>query len=78
VTAVVIAEGDDWEGLYIGGSLMIEGHHLDMVETIKTVLNVMPPVIANDVSRKWVDFDWIEEQGNLPSNIADVKWENEV
>jgi hypothetical protein len=76
MSVVVIAQGDDWEGLYVAGTLMAEGHQLDMLETFKVVLNTMPNIIANDISRRSVKFDWLEDRGTLPSNIVDVEWED--
>lgn len=78
MTAVVIAQGDDWEGLYIGGSLAVEGHSLDMVKTFKLILRTMPTIIAEDISTREVNLDWIEDQGRLPFSIDEVKWADEV
>jgi hypothetical protein len=74
MTSVVIAQGDDWVGLYIGGTLMMEGHHIEMETAFKVILNTMPKVVADDISTRWVDLDWLYEEGNLPNNIDDVKW----
>lgn len=75
MSSVIIAQGDDWQGLYIGGTLMAEGHEIDTVEMFKIILNTMPKVIADDISRRWVDLDWIADRGSLPQSIDDVKWE---
>lgn len=66
----VIARGDDWEGLYINGRLVTEGHSLKIEDILKEAQK-QPP--TNSAVR-WVDIDWLQERGDLPKAIAKVVW----
>lgn len=76
MTRIVVAYGDDWQGIYVDGSLLDEGHSLELVPMLKLALGVFNAV-PDDVSSRWVDLDWLDNQGSLPSNILDVKWETD-
>jgi hypothetical protein len=66
---LVIAYGDDWEGLYIDGQLQEEGHSISLYHFCKAV--------GIELTQKGVDTDWLENRGNLPSKISEVKFEDQ-
>lgn len=74
---VVFARGDDWEGLYLDGILVEEGHSIQPEEALRKILSHYPVnesfLQSNDVVVIDIDLDWIESQGSLPSVLSDVK-----
>lgn len=69
---VVQAMGDDWNGLFINGKLVMEDHHLKM----KDVQAAMKAAGALGVEIEFaeVDMDWMWEVGSFPSDISEVVW----
>ncbi len=65
VTVVTIVDGDDWEGLYIDGKL-IEEHHCVRTESVLQHLGIPCEMI-------YPDQNWLENRGNLPVRLEDVK-----
>lgn len=63
------ARGDDWNGLYLGDTLVVEGHRVEVRDVAHYAMQ------ADSFEEKWADLDWLGEQGNFPANIADVVWE---
>lgn len=70
MTMMTFARGDDWEGVYIDGALVTEGHSIDEVEAVRLAL--AHKVTA--VECKECDCNWLHEEGNLPNALTDVKW----
>ena len=62
---IVIVNGDDWKGIYIDGQLKYEGHSIRPMD-IFNVLDI-------DFKEFECDLEWLEEQGNLPKNLNEVK-----
>lgn len=73
VNNYVLADGDDWQGLYLNGNLVDEGHRLQLEE----VCGYM--VVDNPTSfeKRNVNLGWLNEVGLLPPNIDDVVFEEE-
>lgn len=73
---VVIAESPsgDWEGLYIKGKLFIEGHSISRYDFIKA-LEKAGVLKKNSIESYNVDEAWIEQVGQLPKKLEEVKWE---
>lgn len=69
MAVMVLVRADDWEGLYVDGKLVTEGHSIDLMEGI--VLAIEHKV--RGIRTVWCDIPWIRDQGNLPQNLADVK-----
>jgi hypothetical protein len=65
---IVIAYGDDWEGLYVDGVLAEEGHSISVHHFCKA--------LGIDLEQKAVDTDWLEKGGRLPDRFEDVKFED--
>jgi hypothetical protein len=62
---ITIVKGDDWHGLYKDGTLLVEGHKLTY-EDIADALGVK-------ITEKECDQEWLEDNGNLPKKLSDVK-----
>lgn len=58
-------DGDDWEGVYINGKLVTEGHHVRIDELLQ--------LLGIDGGQIYADDAWLAEQGSLPENLEDVK-----
>lgn len=62
---VVFVTADDWEGLYIDGQLVTEGHEVRRSELLR-ILGI-PHKELN------ADADWLAERGCFPTQLLDVK-----
>lgn len=67
---MTFAVGDDWSGVYIGDVLMREGHSVDPVDAAIMAIEFK----ASGVVMWGVDVKWLEDRGDLPANINDVRW----
>lgn len=65
IEKVTIVRADDWVGLYVNGRLAAEGHSL-------SEYHVLEALGINQESIE-CDQEWIEDMGNLPKNLKDVK-----
>lgn len=67
VTELVWVYDDDgeWEGYYLNCKLVIEGHWVDARQLLRA-LGIELKVIE-------CDGQWLEENGTLPGDLADVK-----
>lgn len=63
---------DDWEGMYIDGKLMKEGHIIDAYEALEIIREIG---MTFTLSMFNVDDDWLSEIGSLPENLGDVERE---
>ena len=62
---VTIVSCDDWVGLYLEGSLKLEGHSLPLRDVIELLVGEAP-------NRVEADADWIADRGSLPDSLAEV------
>jgi hypothetical protein len=62
---VTIVDGDDWEGLYVDGRLVTEGHRVSVTEALNAVGVSCEVVYADD--------HWLEEVGRLPDQLRKVR-----
>jgi hypothetical protein len=60
---------DNWEGLYVNGRLVAEGHSLDAREALEAV--------GWAVESRELDEEWITERGHLPDGIDRVRFAKE-
>ena len=60
---------DDWEGLYVDGKLVAQGHSLSL-ETWFRHLEV-------DVDSYGLDWDWMHRVGTLPANFEECEIDSE-
>jgi len=62
---VLVTNYDDWEGLYIDGKLVLEGHRVRRDEMF-TMLGI-------DYTEVEAAEGWLESRGTLPKNLSDVE-----
>ena len=65
IDEVVIVHGDDWVGVYVDGKLRYEGHSIRPEQLLELL-----GINCRDFE---CDLDWLEEEGNLPKDLKDVK-----
>ena len=73
MSAFVIAQADDWVGIYVDEVLIEEGHSVPLFAALKTALDTE----VESVEEKWVNQQWIELNGSLPRDMSDVVWEGD-
>lgn len=69
MSKLTLVRGDDWEGIYIDGKLVTEGHSHDTMEAIKLA-------IARGVTEAetmWANDAWLQDEGSLPRALHDVR-----
>jgi len=62
---LVIISGDDWEGIYIDGKLIDEGHSIDWRFVLK--------VLGYNISGTYIEDEEFWEIGNLPDKLEDLE-----
>jgi len=60
---IVLVSTDEWEGLYINGKNVDEGHSLSASQIVELLGGTI----------LYADEDWLIEQGYLPENLSEVK-----
>jgi hypothetical protein len=68
----IYARGDDWEGIYVDGALVLQDHSVSLNDFAMLVAPLGP--FHWKIQR--VDLDWLEYEGSLPMRIEDVKWDD--
>lgn len=63
-TATIIDNGDDWEGVYIDGKLIVQDHRINPKELLKQ--------LGYFVETLEPDYEWLDAQGYLPEDLSDV------
>lgn len=66
----IVGNDDDWEGLYVNGRLIVEGHSLDA----RDILDALRGKMLTDHESRICDRQWLHNHGNLPDDLARVKW----
>lgn len=69
---LVIVNGDDWEGLYINGVLVTEGHSISNRELAEAIIERLPRLNIS-YECKEADIDWLHDRGSLPEKLEKVK-----
>ena len=72
---LVLALGDDWEGLYIDGVLLLQGHSLQPIAVLQQALKPAFKLTDDDIEQRYVNLTWLEDRGDLPSSLTEVVWE---
>ena len=62
---VTFVDGDDWEGVYIDGKLVAEGHHVRIDELLQ--------LLGINGEQIYADDAWLADRGSLPQNLSEVK-----
>ena len=68
--ACIVSNDDDWDGLYINGKLVFEGHSIPNTE----LLDALKGKTLVGYERRTCDQAWLYDHGNLPDDLARVKW----
>ncbi len=61
---LLILTADDWEGLFIDGKLVTEGHSIPLYEFCE--------VLGIKVDFKEVDDEYMCEMGSFPQNLDEI------
>jgi hypothetical protein len=72
---VTFVDGDDWEGLYVDGQLVTQGHTVSLKEAAEVFMQAQP-VSAFDT--RFADTQWLSEVGQLPDKLRDVQFLGEA
>lgn len=67
---LTFVNGDDWQGLYLNGILMYEGHSIPSYaygDIINETVGGIQEYIALEV-----DYDWMTHNGVLPGYLSDI------
>lgn len=64
MSAVFVTNYNDWEGIYLDGKLVDQGHSLDLVQTLKR--------LGIDVRVVEPSHDWLMSRGRLPDTLDEV------
>jgi hypothetical protein len=79
----ILMKADDWEGLYINGTLVTEGHILNEGNdrsTYFTNLSISLDFNLLDMETAWVDpncEEKLKSDGSLPCSLVDVGYTKE-
>lgn len=69
---LVLAIAGDWEGLYIDGTCVTQGHSVSADEVLR-ILKDREVTIRSYYSKE-VNSAWIITLGDLPDELEDVVW----
>lgn len=72
---LVLAIAGDWEGLYIDGTCVTQGHSVSADEVL-CILKDREVTIRSYYSKE-VNSAWIIERGDLPDELEDVIWSDQ-
>jgi len=62
---VTFVDGDDWQGLYLNGKLVEEGHCVRVDDILRRLGIACEQIYADD--------QWLAKRGSLPENRNDIK-----
>ncbi len=65
--AIIVSNGDNWEGVYIDDKLISQDHSLRV--------DVILEALGYKIEDVLTEEGWLEDQGYLPENLEDVKIE---
>lgn len=77
---VLTTQSGDWEGLFIDGELISEGHNLGQGNSKKFWIDMSKKYdfLSEDIVEKELtdeDEEYMEDSGNFPNNISELKGE---
>jgi hypothetical protein len=61
---VTMVDGDDWEGFYVNGKLIEQGHRVPLANLFRELGLPFDTIFP--------DMDWLGRCGHLPKNLDDV------
>ena len=68
---VVLADGDDWQGLYVNGTLVTQ----DNLITVQDLCDLYD--FKGIIKEVYADVDWLSEVTVFPKKLEDVKLEED-
>ena len=80
----IIIESDDWEGLFINGKLVEEGHSLNQGESRIKYFKKISKIYNFDIENLYEfyieedDEDYLYKNGSFPLNINELKGNYEL
>lgn len=69
---VFVTNEDDWHGVYVDGYLVTDGRTIDF----SVLFDRLVGETISSTEWRVVDYDWMQEEGYLPSSLFDVKFRN--
>jgi hypothetical protein len=69
---ITLVNGDNWQGLYINEKLVMQDHSI----TGHDVMRLMLYQVFDNSETLYPDQDWLDNLGNYPTNLVDVRLEN--
>lgn len=63
---------DDWQGIYVNGDLKGEEHEIDLMESLTIIAEHWLSGDTLEVSKLYIDQDWIEDCGSFPRLFSDI------
>lgn len=66
---LVLVRGDDWEGIYVDGNLLTEGHSIEVMDAVQLAVTHR----VTEYETQWADLTWLHDEGNLPRRLDEVK-----
>ena len=67
-TFTVVSGTEEWEGLYVDGELVMEDHSL----RVHRLLDYLRNHGYLNIEWKYVEQEWLNDRGNLPTRLEDV------
>jgi hypothetical protein len=64
-TLTLVTNYDDWEGIYIDGKILDQGHDINWKEVLSN--------LGFELKIQEADYDWLAEQGALPDKLENCK-----
>ncbi len=61
---LLLLQSDDWDGLFIDGKLVTEGHSISLYKFCK--------ILGIKVDFKEVDDEYMYEMGSFPENLDEI------
>lgn len=68
---IALVSGDDWQGLYLNGELVMQNHSLRLVDVLQCLTDRCDDIC--DFKQITADEEWLESWGNLPQRLDAVE-----
>jgi hypothetical protein len=71
--ALVFVTGSDWEGIYVEGLLVKEGHSISILDAL--MIGAENPTLER--VKMEAHEVWLDDRGSLPTEIRNMRWHDE-
>ena len=73
---ISLVHGDDWQGLFINGILVTEGHRVTVEEAITAISERL---VRQDIQFESLEanYKWLEDRGGFTEKLEKVKLGND-